>query len=54
MRRILLLVTVAVVMAAMMLGMAMPVFAAPREENFGHCASGEARESRRARRMAST
>jgi hypothetical protein len=44
MRRIMLLVTVVLVMAAMMLAMAMPAFAAPREENFGHCASDEARE----------
>ena len=41
MRRILVLVTVALVMAAMMVVMAMPALAA--ERTFGHCASFEAR-----------
>jgi hypothetical protein len=41
MRRIVMLVTVTLVMAAMMSAMAAPAFPAAR--NFGHCASAEAR-----------
>jgi hypothetical protein len=41
MRRIIMLVTVALVMATTMLAMAAPAF--PAEWNFGHCASAEAR-----------
>jgi hypothetical protein len=39
MRRILLVLSVAAVMAAMMVASAMPAFAAPKDPNFGQCAA---------------
>jgi hypothetical protein len=41
MRRMIMLVAVALVMVAMLVAMAMPALAA--ESNFGHCAAAEAR-----------
>jgi hypothetical protein len=39
MRRILLVLSVAALMAAMMVASAMPAFAAPKDPNFGQCAA---------------